>query len=76
MRKRTFLQPRPFGLSRDHHSASGPSKMPDASNENAASHPEALLGPPAKSKATPVPHAPSADCPNPTVECSAIVAPR
>jgi hypothetical protein len=50
--------------------------MPAASIENAASQPEALLGPPAKSKATPVPHAPSADSPNPTVECSAIVAPR
>jgi hypothetical protein len=37
--------------------ASGPSKMPAASNVNAASHPEALLGPPAKSKATPVPQA-------------------
>jgi hypothetical protein len=65
-----------LALTHDHHSASGPSKMAAASNENAASHPEALLGPPAKSKATPVPQAPSDDSPNPTVECSAIVAPR
>src|SRR6476620_9909922 len=60
----------------DHHSASGPNRTPIANSENAASQPDALAGPPAASSATPVPHAPNAERPKPTVECSAIVAPR
>src|SRR5215510_7374947 len=61
---------------RDHHSASGPSRLPAASTANAVSQPAGLAGPPAASSATPTAHAPAADSPKPTVECSAIVVPR
>ena len=41
-----------------------------------ASQPERCAGPPAASSMTPPPQAPSAENPNPSVECSASVAPR
>src|SRR5947209_1902189 len=61
---------------RDHHSASGPSSTPAANTANTANQPFGLDGPPNASSATPPAQPPSADNPNPTVECSAMVAPR
>ena len=60
----------------DHRKAIGPSRTPDASSANNADHPSGRPGPPAASSATPAPQPPSAERPNPTVECSARVAPR
>src|SRR4051794_2061571 len=53
---------------RAHISASGPIEIPTARTMNTSSHPAGLCGPPAESRATPVPHAPAADKPKPTVE--------
>src|SRR6185369_889502 len=61
---------------RDHHSANGPSSTPAANTVNTASQPVGLAGPPNASSATPPTQPPSADRPKPTVECSAMVAPR
>src|SRR5215467_6930916 len=61
---------------RDHRKAMGPRRTPAASSANKADHPAGCLGPPAASSATPAPQPPSAERPNPTVECSARVAPR
>jgi carboxylesterase len=61
---------------RDHHSASGPSRPPAAITRNAASQPEEEAMPPPASIATPTAQPPAADNPNPTVECTAMVAPR
>src|SRR5262245_9095357 len=61
---------------RDHHSASGPNRLPAASTAKAVSQPVGLAGPPAASSATPTAQAPAAERPKPTVECSAMVAPR
>src|SRR6516225_1732020 len=58
----------------DHRKAKGPSRTPDASSANNADHPSGRPGPPAASSATPAPQPPSAERPNPTVECSARVA--
>ena len=41
-----------------------------------ASHADGFAGPPAASSTTPTAHAPRAERPKPTVECSANVAPR
>jgi len=49
--------------------------MEPASKANIADHAEAWCGPPARSSMRPAPHAPSADKPNPTVECIAMAAP-
>ena len=49
-------------------SASGPIEIPAARTMKASIHPAALCGPPAKSSATPVPQAPAAESPKPTVE--------
>src|SRR5262249_36732095 len=52
---------------RDHHSASGPSRLLAPSTANAASQAAGLAGPPAASSATPTAHAPTAERPKPTV---------
>src|SRR6516225_2095007 len=62
--------------SRDHRNAMGPKRTPAASSANKANHPAGCPGPPAASSATPAPQPPSAERPNPTVECSASVSPR
>src|SRR5262249_53011360 len=61
---------------RDHRKAMGPNRTPVASSANNADHPAGCPGPPAASSAMPAPQPPSAERPNPTVECSARVAPR
>src|SRR5215468_7836589 len=61
---------------RDHHNASGPSRLLTPRTANAANQAVELAGPPAASSATPTAHAPAAERPKPTVECSAMVAPR
>src|SRR4029079_1152580 len=60
----------------DHDSANGPNRIETASRPNPAIQAVSLAGPPAASSTMPKPHAPAADNPNPTVECSAIVEPR
>ena len=50
--------------------------MPPASSAKVASHADGFVGPPAASSTTPTAHAPRAERPKPTVECSASVAPR
>jgi hypothetical protein len=65
-----------FGNILDQRRASGPSRIPPASTQNAASHAEPVCGPPNASSAAPTPQDPKADKPKPTVECIAIVAPR
>src|ERR1700704_6505266 len=64
------------GVVRAQNNITGPNAMPAASTQNAASQPDAVVAPPAASSATPIAHAPAADRPKPTVECSAMVTPR
>jgi len=65
-----------IGPERDHQSASGPHSTPTASTAKPASQPVGLDAPPAASSAAPTSQPAKADRPKPTVECSAIVAPR